>query len=251
LAKNPAKHTARLTGASFRRDFAMRRLILALLAAGLLLGLLAPPAAASFTVLQPTEKYASKTYGQWSVVWWQWAANIAEPNSPVSDDSGADCAVRQRGPVWFLAGTTGGMATRSCTIPSGKAILFPVINGECSTVEGTAEADLAACATGQMDFVTETRASVDGTAIDLGPPGPDARFRFTSDPLVFPITFAKRNGFYPDGSVFGRGKAVADGYWVLVKPLAVGDHDIDFYGKAVFPDGSTFDVGVHYDLTVR
>jgi hypothetical protein len=57
-----------------------RRLALALLAAGLLLGLLAPSASADVTIVQPTEKYAGKTYGQWSAAWWQLAANISEPN---------------------------------------------------------------------------------------------------------------------------------------------------------------------------
>jgi hypothetical protein len=127
---------------------------LALLAAGMLLGLLAPSAAASsFTIVQPTQKYAGKTYGQWSAAWWQWAANISEPSSPVTDDTGADCAVNQNGPVWFLAGTTEGSATRRCTVPPGKAILVPIINGECSTVEGdgTTEAELRACAEDLMD----------------------------------------------------------------------------------------------------
>jgi hypothetical protein len=231
----------------------MRRFSLALLAAGLLLGLLGPPAAAaSFTIVQPTETYAGKTYGQWSAAWWQWAANISEPRSPVTDDTGADCAVGQEGPVWFLAGTTGGpTVTRSCTIPSGKGILFPIINAECDTLTpptiGGTEAELRACAKDLMDHVTETSASVDGTAIALGPPGPNARFRFDSP--LFTITFAPNNGFYPDGSVAGTGSAVADGYWVLVKPLAVGKHTIDFHGKAVFP-GFKFKVGVHYNLKV-
>jgi hypothetical protein len=226
-----------------------RRLVLALLAAGMLLGLLAPSAAASsFTIVQPTETYAGKTYGQWSAAWWQWAANISEPNSPVTDDTGADCAVNQTGPVWFLAGSTGGpTVTRSCTIPSDKAILFPIINGECSSVEGdgTTDAALRACAKDLMDHVTKTSARVDGTAIDLGPPGPNARFRFDSP--LFTITFAPDNGF---GAPAGTGSAVADGYWVLVKPLAVGKHTIDFHGKAVFPDFK-FKVRVHYNLTVR
>jgi hypothetical protein len=226
-----------------------RRLVLALLATGMLLGLLAPSAAASsFTIVQPTETYAGKTYGQWSAAWWQWAANISEPNSPVTDKTGADCAVDQEGPVWFLAGTTGGpTVTRSCTIPSDKAILFPIINAECSTVEGDGptEAGLRACAKDLMDHVTETSARVDHTAIDLGPPGPNARFRFDSP--LFTITFAPNNGF---GAPAGTGSAVADGYWVLVKPLAVGKHTIDFRGKAVFPDFK-FKVRVHYSLTVR
>jgi hypothetical protein len=226
-----------------------RRLVLALLAAGMLLGLLAPSAAASsFTIVQPTQKYAGKTYGQWSAAWWQWAANISEPNSPVTDDTGADCAVNQNGPVWFLAGTTEGSATRRCTVPPGKAILVPIINGECSTVEGdgTTEAELRACAEDLMDHVTQTSASVDGTAIDLGPVS-QGRFRFQSP--LFTITFAPNNGFYPDGSVAGTGQAVADGFWLLIRPLPKGQHTIDFQGTAVFGD-VVFQVGVHYDLTV-
>jgi hypothetical protein len=225
-----------------------RRLALALLAAGMLLGLLAPSASASsFSIVQPTKKYAGKTYGQWSAAWWQWAANISEPNSPVT---GADCAVKQRGPVWFLAGTTGGSATRSCTIPAGKAILVPIINAECDTLtpptEGGTAAELRACAKDLIDHVTQTSASVDGTAIDLGPVS-KGRFRFQSP--LFTITFAPNNGFYPDGGVAGTGKAVADGFWVLIKPLSKGQHTIDFQGTAVFGD-VVFQVAVHYDLTV-
>jgi hypothetical protein len=226
-----------------------RRLALVLLAGGMLLTLLAPSAAASsFTIVQPTEKYAGKTYGQWSAAWWQWAANISEPNSPVTDDTGADCAVNQKGSVWFLAGTTGGSATRSCTVPADKAILVPIINGECSTVEGngTTDAELRACARDLIDHVTQTSASVDGTAIDLGPVS-QGRFRFQSP--LFTITFAPNNGFYPDGSVAGTGQAVADGFWLLIRPLPKGQHTIDFQGTAVFGD-VVFQVGVHYDLTV-
>jgi hypothetical protein len=46
---------------------ALTRRLFSLLAAGMLLGLLAPsPSASSFTIVQPTEKYAGKIYGQWS-----------------------------------------------------------------------------------------------------------------------------------------------------------------------------------------
>jgi hypothetical protein len=32
--------------------------------------------------------------------------------------------------VWYLASTAGGAVTRSCTIPAGKTILFPIVNTE-------------------------------------------------------------------------------------------------------------------------
>jgi hypothetical protein len=220
-----------------------RRFVLVLLAAGMVVGLLAPSASARSIVVPPTEKYFGKTYGQWSARWWQWAANISKPNSPVDDPTGKNCAVNQKGPVWFLAGTPG-TSSPHCTVPADKGILVPVINGECSTVEGngTTEQVLRACAVDQMNHVTELGVSLDGTPIDLGPGG--SRFRFQSP--LFRITFAPHNGF---GAPAGTGKSVADGFWVLLKPLDEGQHEIDFHGKAVFPT-FTFQIDVHYHLTV-
>ena len=66
----------------------------------MLLGLLAPSASASsFTIGQPTEKYAGKTY--WSVVSGLVAVGQRlGAQQPVTDATGADCAVKQKGPVW-------------------------------------------------------------------------------------------------------------------------------------------------------
>jgi hypothetical protein len=188
----------------------------------------------------------ARPYGQWSAVWWQWAANISKPHSPLDDPSGANCAVNQKGPVWFLAGNSGGTSTRNCTVPADKGILFSILNAECSTVErdGTTEQELRACAVDLINHVTETAASVDGTAVNLGRPS-KGNFRFQSP--LFEITFAPDNAF---GVPAGTGSSVADGFWVLVKPLPAGPHTIDFHGKAVFADGSTFQIDLHYALTV-
>jgi hypothetical protein len=221
-----------------------RRLAHALLAAALLTGVLAPSASAGFTVVQPTEKYAGKTYGQWSAAWWQWAANISEPSSPITDATGKNCGVNQKGAVWLLAGNAGGSTTRRCTVPQDKAVLFPVINAECSSVEGngTTDAELRGCATSFMDQVTETAASVDGTPIELGTPPNQSHFRFQSP--LFTITFAPNNGF---GIPAGTGSSVADGYWVLLRPLAAGKHSVDFHANA---PTLGFELSLHYALTV-
>jgi hypothetical protein len=69
------------------------------------------------------------TYGEWSARWWQWLLSIPAATNPNSDTTGANCAQEQAGPVWFLAGTFGGSAvTRSCTVPAGKALFFPILN---------------------------------------------------------------------------------------------------------------------------
>jgi hypothetical protein len=41
------------------------------------------------------------------------------------------CTINQSGPVWFLADLLSGKAERSCTIPAGKAILVPMLTGNC------------------------------------------------------------------------------------------------------------------------
>ena len=43
---------------------------------------------------------------------------------------------------------------------------------------------------------------------------------------------------------------MGDGYRVYLKPLAVGNHTIEFRGVAVFPDGFKFEVGVHHKIKV-
>lgn len=75
-----------------------------------------------------------KTYAELGAEWWQWAlqAGSGSPN-PVEDVTGDNCAVGQRGPVWFLAGSSfsanPGIAERVCDkIPAGKALFFPLIN---------------------------------------------------------------------------------------------------------------------------
>jgi hypothetical protein len=61
--------------------------------------------------------------------WWQWALSIPVFENPLLDQTGEKCMVGQRGPVWFLVGNFGGGdTTRSCSIPEGKRLFFPVIN---------------------------------------------------------------------------------------------------------------------------
>jgi len=79
-------------------------------------------------VLPPHSHTYGKTLGEWSAAWWQWAAGIPAENNPLRDETGEDCGIDQSGKVWFLGGTQGGAVERECTVPPGKALLFPVLN---------------------------------------------------------------------------------------------------------------------------
>ena len=93
-------------------------------------------------VAPPQSQPYGASYGEWGAAWWQWA--LAQPASanPLFDSTGEYCGAGQSGQVWFLAGTFGGSAERTCTVPAGRALLLPVLNiayirdpGETITVE--------------------------------------------------------------------------------------------------------------------
>lgn len=209
-------------------------------------------------VLPPHAKAFGKTYGEWSAAWWQWALSTPENQHPLKDS--ADCGAGQSGKVFFLGGTftavpgSGpneviGTAVRDCTIPVGQAIFFPILNGECSTLEGngTTEAELAACAEFLADHVEDMVVTLDGRPLKNleGYRAQSPLFEF--GPLPNPNIFGLTPG--------ATSPAVADGYYILLAPLSAGDHTIHFSGKAVFTaaeDGFdlTFILDINYNLRV-
>jgi hypothetical protein len=61
--------------------------------------------------------------------WWEWALETSASEKPLTDTTGQFAAVNlPNGPVWFLAGNTGGITVRTFTVPAGKALFFPIVN---------------------------------------------------------------------------------------------------------------------------
>jgi len=115
-----------------------------------------------------------------------------------------------------------------------------LINVECSTAEGNADtpAELRACARGFADQFTDLSLTIDGVAV-----ASPQRFRVVHSP-VFQFTAAEGNVF---GVPVGTTRSVAEGYWVLIRPLSPGTHTISFGGA--FPPGG-FTTSATYTLTV-
>ncbi len=66
-----------------------------------------------------------RSWEQWVAIWWQWCSAEPDDTNPVADMTGEICDKNQTdSDVWFLAGTFGGEAERTCIIPAGKAIFF-------------------------------------------------------------------------------------------------------------------------------
>jgi hypothetical protein len=114
-----------------------------------------------------------------------------------------------------LAGTFGGSAQRECVIPSGKNMMFPTYNGECSTNEypqSKTESDLRNCAKSQSDRVTNLDTSVDGVKI------PNLK-SYRAQTSLFDLSLPNNNVF---GLTSGNTKSVADGYWIIVNTVISG-----------------------------
>lgn len=195
--------------------------------------------------------YGSSMVG-WSEQWWRWAMSIPVSSNPNLDSNGANCAERQGGDVFFLASIFGaGSLVRTCTVPAKTALLVPLsafLNDyPCPPSFGfepppgeSLEQFLAEGAASVEDQVTTLSLTVDGVAV----PEPfDYRygtplFHFTGDPSLTATV---------DPCVTGSDQvAVADGFFVMLKPLDRGTHTVTF--GAASPNIQS---SITYELTVR
>ncbi|NRQ36917.1 hypothetical protein HII36_34525 [Nonomuraea sp. NN258] len=116
--------------------------------------------------------------------------------------------------MWFLAGTFGGTLRRSCTVPPGRPLDFPLVNktdteSGCRTFMATAKG----------------RAVLDGRTIK--PERLEEDDVLVTDAGVTDTTFAC-------------------GLWVRLEPLKPGRHRLIIRGSS-----GTFRTGVDYTLTVQ
>jgi hypothetical protein len=178
-------------------------------------------------VFAPNAHPYGKSYAEWTATWWPWALREPMATNPVVDTTGANCAVGQTGKVWLLAGTFGGTEDRSCTVPKGKALLVPLLNNFwCAFPEDPPEQKTLEFIRAQMAFVragaTNLSATIDGVAV------PNIR-RYFVESAAFRFVFP------PDSVVPPPAGGVCDpsidfGFYVMVKPLSVGRHTIEFTG---------------------
>jgi hypothetical protein len=204
-------------------------------------------------ILPPQSMPYGKSYGEWGSAWWQWILAIPASASPLIDDTGANAANGQSGKVWFLAGTWGSQApVRHVTIPRGKALFFPVVNVECSSLEcqpgndycAKNEAELKACVNAhyQPPFPVMW-ARVDGVPVK------NLDQYLATSPEVFSFTVPETDPL--PGYDSGTGISLAAGHWLMLAPLSAGAHTIEFYGADPLNSPPAWWFQVTYILTVK
>ena len=193
----------------------------------------------------------SQSFKQLSAQWWQWALSIPTSENPQLDATGEDCVVGQRGEVWFLAGILGGgTATRTCSVPAGKSLFFPVANSVffdspnvCQGPESIPIEEMRAAIAAFIDEVTNIGVEVDGEAIDS--------IHRVGRSIVYAVALPEENVFdapcAPEGVPAGiYSPTVDDGLYVRLNPLEVGNHTLHFHAEG--PGGFIEDIT--YNLTV-
>lgn len=119
--------------------------------------------------ITPSGPISGFLFSEWTAAWWQYVLSIPFEINPTQDSSGNQCALAQRGPIWFLVGHTADVqsANRSCTVPEGKALFFPLLNLlDVNTASQTAD-ELRREIDGCMDAATGLLLVVDGQSIPV------------------------------------------------------------------------------------
>lgn len=202
-------------------------------------------------ILPPQSHPYGRSYAEWSAAHWQWTYSLPADHHPLTDT--ADVSSGQSGQVWFLGGTWApttdlhgnliGIADRQVTIPTGKALFFPIIDAEQSLAEGgTSEADCRAVANSFADHATGLSCTIDGRPLEH-------LSAYRTESPFFPFGPLPANNLLglPEGTTTS---AVSDGYFVMVAPLSAGQHTIHFTSAFVFTmaaDG--FDFSFSLDIT--
>ena len=241
-----------------RSSFA-RRAIGLIVAVVMTLGLVVPGSAAAASAHQAAGLSANPLLGPLSAKWWQWVLAQPEETNPLLDSTGAQCRNRQSGPVFFLAGAGNDPVQRTCTVPAGKAIFFPMIN---IVNFATADNETAQILWDQVHVdsswtVSSVYASIEGVRLPGTSPA-NPLYRGCVGPVrgclphSFKVTLPEDNLFGLPATTYEP--AIADGYYVLIPPLPRGKYTIRFggTGSRVVPPGVTQNLtqNIEYKITV-
>ena len=213
----------------------------------------AAPAQVSVTY-PPDAVVFGKKLNEWSAEWWQYILATPSNPNPLQDPTGNFCTLVQHGPVWFLAGVISGSQgiVRTCSIPEGTALLFPILNIVDINTASQQVDELRAEIKGCMDAATDLLLVVDGKNIPVQAGFRERSVAFVAvlPPSGVPTVPPTPPGIYSP--------AVDDGFYVMLRPLSVGQHTVRFTGATPgcnYPPTNfhvdPFSVDVTYQLKVE
>lgn len=201
--------------------------------------------------------YAGRALDDWSAAWWQSVYSVQGEVAahPFLDETGAACAAAQpSADVWFLHGSGNtGPIVRTCTVPPGRALFFPLLTGSFDNAGATTILSPAELMTAASEFYAGEVAlvcEVDGCAV----PNLDTYF---IPPVEFTYVVPPPPNLY---TAFGGAfegpvdPSYSIGWWIMLPPLPAGAHTIHLGGTRFGVAGDPADdfiVDVTYRLTIE
>lgn len=188
--------------------------------------------------LTPGSNHYGKPYEEWASSWWQWHISLPSSVNPKNVDVHT-CPVFTNGNVSFLDHSEEGKTEVTCNIPANTAVFTTILSGECDSDEmkTMAEAPILECAKEGGDF-SESAIMLDNVQLK------NYESRITTK--FFNITIPEDNVYMVNPGTF---KAVVDGYFLFLKPLPIGEHNLNIKVDVKDPSDPNFTSG--YDATLK
>lgn len=207
----------------------------------------------SVELFQPSDKPFDSSYEDHVKNFWKLYLSIPKNANPLEDRKGEMCNYGKNGQnetktIFYLTGNSGGDTEKTCKIPAGLGLFIPVITGEASQgeIQGSTVEDLRMAAKDDQQSMQNLVLSINGKVI------PEEVLR------SYALLTGDFDTIFPNNAVFGANpgpsKVVADGYYVITKPLPAGNYDIIFSGRIPSEPGSTdppFSTRSIYHLIVK
>jgi len=175
------------------------------------------------------------SFKEWTQKWWQWYISIPKQHNPNFEDAEGvkyepkDCSYLQdpASPVFFvpyIMREKGAFTTMTCNVPQNKSIMIGIDNGlmDCGDpiVQPKTVDTLEKIVKESNIFPNEFDITLDGNPLALTNEEKD---RVLSEP--FNITEPKNNIWdEPPGTYL----SVADGWYLMLKPLPLGEHTLHY-----------------------
>jgi hypothetical protein len=228
----------------------MKRVVLMALGVVLALALASPVAFAQ----AEQSAQASRGPGELAAAWWQWALSKPVEDSPLiggdptytEEQCNGEPVTATRGDTWFLAGSVSGPVERTCSIPAGSQLFFPVVNRVWVFTDPETDTDKQARESNQA-FMTGLLSDPEFSMV-VTVDGKEVHGLVRAKSHFFEVQLPEDNVLEsPEHPVpAGTYRALADGFWVKLPPLSEGEHTIQWEMTS-----SEFSQDVTYHLTVE
>ena len=195
----------------------------------------------------PSDSPFGIPYGVWITKYWDWWANVPKTLTPTEQNY--PCYTHDVGDVIFLVDPLkmSGEVTYSCNIPAGKALFFSLVTSEYDTgIEGYEKATDKQLidAARQDDNSNAFKVILDGKVIPS-----DAIRNLRGESPFWNITIFKGNHYDSPLGVF---RAFAEGFYIFLKPLSPGSHQLYYETSSPKSDFQVSPGGkITYNLSVN